>query len=465
MLSFAKTPGPAVLRTAKLRRSFPALKPTLRTEYVQNAASCSCGGGCPRCRGEAPVQPKLAIGVPGEAFEQEADRIADQVMSMPNPQVHGSPALLGVQRKCAACEEEEKSKLQTKRDQSHAGAATAPPIVHEALRSPGQPLDDSTRAFMEPHFGRDFRTVRVHTDARAADSARAVNALAYTVGRDVVFGGGQYRPRSRAGARLLAHELTHVTQQQGNPPVLARQSPEEKSTDEPEAQALGVEVAPAASQAPDLCQCDPPIPAGESCAARHAEKAVLDAFNEARSWLPGAAQKINDFLLSNPDGRATSPVTAALLHHFQVAAGSPDEQQVAERVAEQIAVVVNNTMRNINEIACSHCLKTCSGSGSGSGSGSQEGPGSAGSNRAKDAKFIAAMARPEWANTNCIQYCPLFIFGLDITQRARTVLHEMMHNWENMADIAYEGFGPYPPATPLALNNADSYACLIRDLR
>src|SRR5216683_2038528 len=291
MLSFAKTPGPAVLRTAKLRRSFPALKPTLRTEYVQNAASCACGGGCPRCRGEAPVQPKLAIGVPGEAFEQEADRIADQVMSMPNPQVHGSPALLGVQRKCAACEEEEKSKLQTKRDQSHAGAATAPPIVHEALRSPGQPLDDSTRAFMEPHFGRDFRTVRVHTDARAADSARAVNALAYTVGRDVVFGGGQYRPRSRAGARLLAHELTHVTQQQGNPPVLARQSPEEKSTDEPEAQALGVEVAPAASQAPDLCQCDPPIPAGESCAARHAEKAVLDAFNEARSWLPGAAQK------------------------------------------------------------------------------------------------------------------------------------------------------------------------------
>ena len=64
-----------------------------------------------------------------------------------------------------------------------------PPIVHEVLHSPGQPLDPATRAFMEPRFGHDFSTVRVHTDARAAASARTVNALAYTVGRDVVFSG------------------------------------------------------------------------------------------------------------------------------------------------------------------------------------------------------------------------------------------------------------------------------------
>jgi hypothetical protein len=81
------------------------------------------------------------------------------------------------------------------------------------LRSPGQPLDTATRQFFEPRFGRDFSQVRVHTNARAAESARAVNALAYTVGRDIVFGAGQFVSRSSADRRLLAHELTHVIQQ------------------------------------------------------------------------------------------------------------------------------------------------------------------------------------------------------------------------------------------------------------
>jgi hypothetical protein len=80
-----------------------------------------------------------------------------------------------------------------------AGPAVTPPILHEALRSPGRPLDGTTRAFMESRFGHDFGHVRVHTDARAAVSAGAVDALAYTVGRDVVFGAGQYQPGTAAG--------------------------------------------------------------------------------------------------------------------------------------------------------------------------------------------------------------------------------------------------------------------------
>jgi hypothetical protein len=88
-----------------------------------------------------------------------------------------------------------------------------PPIVDEVLHSPGQPLDTQTRAFMEPRFGHDFSRLRVHTDAKAAESARAVNALAYTVGKEVVFGAGHFAPRSLAGQRLIAHELTHVVQQ------------------------------------------------------------------------------------------------------------------------------------------------------------------------------------------------------------------------------------------------------------
>jgi hypothetical protein len=130
--------------------------------------------------------------------------------------VHG--ALL--QRKCSwrggsdtDCEEcRAKATLQRKVDGS-ADLESVSPIVHETLRSPGQPLDATTRAFMESRFGHDFSRVRVHTDARAVESARSVNAFAYTVGRDVVFGTGQYTPHSREGRRLLAHELVHVVQQ------------------------------------------------------------------------------------------------------------------------------------------------------------------------------------------------------------------------------------------------------------
>lgn len=90
------------------------------------------------------------------------------------------------------------------------------PIVHEVLRSPGQSLDPGIGAFMEARFGYDFSQVRIHTDERAVQSARAVHALAYTVGRDVVFGVGQFAPDAAAGRRLLAHELAHVVQQSDN---------------------------------------------------------------------------------------------------------------------------------------------------------------------------------------------------------------------------------------------------------
>jgi hypothetical protein len=117
----------------------------------------------------------------------------------------------GISGHCSECDQ----KQLTLQRQS-AGAtepSAAPPVVDEVLRSPGQALDGETRAFMEPRFGHDFNRVRVHTDARAAESARAVNSSAYTVGKDIVFGAGQYEPNTQAGKRLLAHELTHVVQQ------------------------------------------------------------------------------------------------------------------------------------------------------------------------------------------------------------------------------------------------------------
>jgi Domain of unknown function (DUF4157) len=89
----------------------------------------------------------------------------------------------------------------------------ASPIVHEGVQTPGQPLSPETRAFMEPRFAHDFSKVRVHTDAKAAESAQAVHAAAYTIGPDIAFGAEQHAPGTREGRRLLAHELTHVVQQ------------------------------------------------------------------------------------------------------------------------------------------------------------------------------------------------------------------------------------------------------------
>ena len=173
------------------------------------------------------IQGKLTINTPGDQYEREADRVAEQVMHMPDPSAVAAPALVSkspvLQRKCACggsggasgqCSEcAKKDELQ----RSAAGPASthqAPQIVRDVLRQPGAPLDANTRAFFEPRFGHDFGHVRVHTDARAAASAKAVNAMAYTTaGSQIVFGTGAYEPATARGRDLIAHELTHVLQQ------------------------------------------------------------------------------------------------------------------------------------------------------------------------------------------------------------------------------------------------------------
>jgi hypothetical protein len=130
-----------------------------------------------------------------------------------------------LRRKCAcggggtgsADESGDTKRLQRKRAPNWAQGnhSLAPPIVHDALNSPGQPLDSGARAFMEPRFNHDFSRVRVHAGPLAAESARAVGAQAYTVGQDVVFDHGRYAPSTTEGKRLLAHELSHVVQQAG----------------------------------------------------------------------------------------------------------------------------------------------------------------------------------------------------------------------------------------------------------
>src|SRR5258708_8822667 len=116
---------------------------------------------------------------------------------------------------CSECRQkrEKREVMMQRAAEGNGSISSVPPIVHDVLNSPGQPLDAETQAFMEQRFGHDFSGVSVHADARAAESARLVNALAYTVGRNVVFGAGQYIPGTFMGKRLLAHELTHTIQQ------------------------------------------------------------------------------------------------------------------------------------------------------------------------------------------------------------------------------------------------------------
>ena len=143
--------------------------------------------------------------------------MAEQIETSPPARVprHSAP---GVRRKCAECEEEDKKPhIQQKAAQaSTSGArAEAPGIVHDVLHSAGEPLGAEVRTDMEQRFAHDFSQVRVHTGSRAAESAVAIGAQAYTAGPHIVFGSGKYSPNSSQGRRLLAHELTHVIQQNG----------------------------------------------------------------------------------------------------------------------------------------------------------------------------------------------------------------------------------------------------------
>jgi hypothetical protein len=122
----------------------------------------------------------------------------------------------------------------------------AVPLVRDVLAGPGKPLDASTGAFMQRRFGRDFGDVRVHTGTKAAESARAMEALAYTSGHQIVFGAGQYAPHTEAGQRLLAHELTHVVQQ-APPQTIRRQPTRDKGEKQQDARLQQLAEDPAAA--------------------------------------------------------------------------------------------------------------------------------------------------------------------------------------------------------------------------
>ncbi|MEJ2568560.1 MAG: DUF4157 domain-containing protein, partial [candidate division WOR-3 bacterium] len=147
------------------------------------------------------IQPKLKIGQPGDKYELEADRMAEQVMRMPDSV-------------CPGCTEKKEESIQSAVENS-ATMEMSPDVESgiNSLKGSGQPLSEATRNYFEPRFGYDFSAVRIHTGNEANDTAKLINARSFTFGNDIVFGTSNYSPKTSEGKKLLAHELTHVIQQ------------------------------------------------------------------------------------------------------------------------------------------------------------------------------------------------------------------------------------------------------------
>jgi Domain of unknown function (DUF4157) len=181
------------------------------------------------------IRPKLKISHPGDEYEQEADKAAEQVMKMSisDPFLAITHAKeQRIDRKCAACKlknDEEEEKMVIRRKPLFSSDFASDQVTNQInnIRSSScSPFDVSTKEFMESKLGHDFSKVKIHTDERAANSADSVNAMAYTIGNDIVFGKGQYQPNTLDGIRLLAHELAHVGQQRPLENIQRKDRPE-----------------------------------------------------------------------------------------------------------------------------------------------------------------------------------------------------------------------------------------------
>lgn len=180
--------GNKVSHVHKGNSNQPVSSPVERIFFLQRTAGNQAVKRLVKLRA---IQAKLRIGLPGDIYEQEADRVAEQVMRMPDKVV------------------------QLKRGDITQSSTAVESRINN-LKDGGQPLPDSVSTFFEPRFGTDFSRVRVHSDANASQSARDVNAHAYTMGHDIVFGASRFEPGTKEGRQLIAHELTHVVQQSGS---------------------------------------------------------------------------------------------------------------------------------------------------------------------------------------------------------------------------------------------------------
>lgn len=365
---------------------------------------------------------------------------------------------LSTSGQCEACKKD-RSDLQRRAIVSQGEPGAVSSGVHDVLRSPGQPLDSTTRAFMEPRFGHDFSKVRVHADAKAADSARAVNALAYTVGPNVVFGAGKYAPETTAGREILAHELTHTIQQaEGRTGSGSSQMSDPNDTHEKQAEAQGARVAAGqgvthvsrmsggtflqrqadAEQAPAKT---PPSPSTNDC--DQAQIAMLVShLASARTWVDVAERKIADYAnafastrheAEPRDPAAAKVVRAALLDNFHTT--DPGYVRlIAENFADLRAELNSSFTFECEDEGCD------------------------------DVAYVRGAFAFIRRRGN-IHVCPPWFKCTDYFDRVKTLIHERAHQYPGAGGDTYEDEAEYAKLSPEdAVENADCYALTARQI-
>lgn len=391
------------------------------------------------------------------------------------------PAPTGLlQRQCACgqhnpgggeCESCKRKRLQRAGD----GPApdVAPPIVHEVLSSPGRPLEAATRAALEPRFGHDFSRVRVHTDARAAESARSVGAVAYTVGGDIAFDSGRYAPGTPSGDRLLAHELAHVVQQRGVaagiqaslapdvPGNAAEQEAERAATavtrGEPAnvtttiapgiARQMDAGVGPTDASLPGGVSTPPPTPSGpapspgppspttSSCRDWQV-RMLIGHTTAARTWINDVEPKLQAFRAGTAAPGVATVVRAALNANFHTTAASDVATLAANFASLKSALNGALDYECVSSFWCDQ----------------------------NDLAYVRG--RFAWIRRlGDINMCPLWFNCGNYFKRVSTIVHEVAHQHPGAADQAYEHEGAYASLAPaVAMDNADSYAVATRQI-
>lgn len=391
---------------------------------------CACGnhamgGGCEECRKRkrSGLQPKLQVNQPGDFYEQEADRIADQVMGASTHPIVGG-ATPRVQRLLGPPTGQMDD--------------TAPASVDQALASLGRPLEPMLRQDMEQRFGYDFSRVRVHSGAAAEQSVRDVNANAYTVGSDMVFRADRFTPGTHEGRRLIAHELAHVVQQSTGESVRMSQNGGQRSlfrnnTAEHYAEPLHTDEAlritggtlglsrRVAREATTTVEA----PASPPGCVLDQHRAIEPAVRGAQERLRRVIERV-DAYISAPADAANRAVRDALDRHFH-----RTDPVVAGHVRARLATIrTDMTARTPFSVECHDATDTSCGN-------------------------TSAYVR----NTNSLVFCPEFFEGSS-DFRIGAVIHEMAHALTglNISDRAYstDRLLPYL-STAEALDNAESY--------
>jgi hypothetical protein len=333
------------------------------------------------------AQAKLTVSQPGDRFEREADQVADHVMRMPGPALGQPPQ---IQRLCSECEE-----------QLHRKEAPEAQ-VHDFQSAGGAFFPESERSYFEPRFGRDFGAVRIHTDAPAAETARTLGALAFTVGSDIVFARGQYAPHTSDGRRLLAHELTHVVQQTQPVPRASRGS----ATGEASGMAAPT-TAPAPAQVQRLVRASALV----GCGARNPHAAD----RRASQLLTNALARIDAASAARPGDPADADVVAignAMHRAFRLGPANDDNWNLAAPhfglplVRRRLEIARNYIDSVVFTINCCTVGGAC--------------PATCGTCAAGEEAFVCGQ------ETSTITLCPGF-WALGANQRGRTLLHEVLH--------------------------------------